>query len=318
MPTTRRQLLCLAACLPVLALPGCTRRPARLDATFLQPWRSHIDLSHAEWLRRITLAKTLGCSQLILQWTGEHGGSEPDWQLPDRVMHTLLDITQSQDMTLRIGLPFDRTWWAMLGKDAATRAAFFSRNQTAATQFMRQSPWSHASNFAGWYIPYELEQFHWPDTASQTQLAHWLATLAEVGKEAGQGAPAISTYHSQLATTGTLTQLWQTVLARTALRPMVQDGVGVAGWDNLNGVEPLLKWLRNQRVPFDVVVELFEQVSSAGEFKARSADFPRVNQQLDWAASSGAQHTLGFAVDPWVSADTPEAHALRQHWLNRV
>lgn len=53
--------------------------------------------------------------------------------------------------------------------------------------------------------------------------------LVGVSQNAGHGVPAISTYYSTLQTDGSLVQLWQSPLSRTQLRPMVQDGVGVAG-----------------------------------------------------------------------------------------
>lgn len=317
----RRQLLRLAAATPVVValahLAGCSRKP-QLDATFLQPWLSHIDLPREEWARRMAVTRSLGCHEVILQWVGQQGGNEPDWALPDNVLSLLFETTAEQNMTLRVGLPFDRDWWAVLGKDASTRAAFFDHTLADASRFMRDSRWARMPTFAGWYIPYELEQFNWPDRASQQDLAKWLAALAEVAKEAGKGAPAISTYFSALETSGSLVELWDTVLDEAALRPMVQDGVGVAGWGNLKQVEPLIKRLGRRGVAFDVVVELFQQVSpDNAAFQARSADFARVDRQLVWAGDSGAKNVVGFAVDPWVLEDSEGAKALLGQWLER-
>ena len=51
-------------------------------------------------------------------------------------------------------------------------------------------------------------------------------------------APCISTYFSRLGGSGTLEQLWR-VLDHARVHPMIQDGVGVAGLDNLKALEPL-------------------------------------------------------------------------------
>ena len=319
----RRRFLHLAASVPALALllplTACSPKP-QVDATFLQPWQSHSQLSRDDWAKRMAATRALGTRQLVLQWVGMVHGSGPDWMLPDTSMQHLLDTAGEQGMRVRIGLPCDQDWWRSLSaEDEATQVAFFSRSLQAGTQYMRESPWSQHPQFDGWYIPYEIEQYHWAEPASQQRLGQWLAALSAVSQRAGHGVPAISTYFSKLPTEGDLAQLWQRLLELAHLRPMVQDGVGVAGWDNLKSIEPLLSMLRKQRTPFDVIVELFEQLPSekddGTDFKARSADYPRVERQLAWASTTGAAQVVAFAIDPWVLQDDAPAQALHRQWL---
>ena len=81
----RRRLLRAAVLAPLAGtlatLPGCSL-PVQVDGTFLQPWRSHLQWGLADWQRSLKLAHTLGCRQLVLQWTGIVGGSDGDWSLP--------------------------------------------------------------------------------------------------------------------------------------------------------------------------------------------------------------------------------------------
>ena len=143
--------------------------------------------------------------------------------------------------------------------------------------------------------------------------------MSNLTRQHSDQVPAISTYYSVLPSQGSLVQLWRTLLDSTALRPVVQDGVGVAGWANLQAIEPLLLELRRRQVPFDVVVELFEQLPSekndGSDFKARSADYTRVRRQLEWARTTGAEHVVAFALDPWALGDEPQARRLHQDWL---
>lgn len=320
--STRRQLLRLAACTPVIALlgplAGCSRKP-HIDATFLQLWQSHLQLSRDDWMARMAAMHALGSNELVLQWVGLHGGSEPAWRLPDASMQHLLDAAGANGMRVRIGLPCDQGWWTVLGRDADTQAAFFERSLHDASLYIRTSPWSRHAQFAGWYIPYEIEQYHWAEPAAQQRLGQWLAAFSDASQHAGHGVPAISTYYSKLETEGDLVQVWQHLLQQARLRPMVQDGVGVAGWDNLKAIEPLLGMLRGQRIAFDVIVELFEQLPSekndGTDFKARSADYPRVARQLEWASATGAAQVVAFALDPWVLQDDAGAQALHRQWL---
>ena len=102
------------------------------------------------------------------------------------------------------------------------------------------------------------------------------------------------------------------------LRPMLQDGVGVAGMGNYAGLEPLRALLRQRKVPFDLIVELFEQLpaleGTGGAFRARAATAERVRAQLAVARNYGAERVIAFAIDPWMLGDTPEARQLLQDW----
>ena len=93
---------------------------------------------------------------------------------------------------------------------------------------------------------------------------------------------------------------------------MIQDGVGVAGLDNLKALEPLRRLLLARHAPFDLVIELFEELPSGSTdgstFKARSADFERVRKQWLIADSYGAQSWPSRWI-PGSSATAPSARA---------
>lgn len=303
---------------PILAnLPGCSRT-AGLQGSFLQLWQSHTELKPEQWRQRMAAMADMGCRTVTLQWVGLIGGESP-WMAPDDMLRTLLDTAQDEGMQVQVGLPFDSAWWQALAADEQTQAQFFSKAHAEAEHYMSSAPWPRHRAFSGWYIPYELEQYHWASTESQQRLAQWLDKLSRSARQYSDRVPSISTYYSVLPTDGSLAQLWNTLLDTTDLRPVVQDGVGVAGWANLQGIEPLLLELRRRRVGFDVVVELFEQLPSqtndGSDFRARSADYARVQRQLEWARSTGAEQVMAFALDPWALGDDPRAQRLRQDWL---
>jgi len=316
----RRRLLRAALLAPaagmLAALPGCSV-PTQVDGTFLQPWRSHLDWTMADWQRSVQLAQRLGCKQLVLQWAGIHGAPEGDWQLPDTSLRMLFTAAGEAGITVRVGLPFEQSWWKAIGGDDAALQAFFADSLARAQQWLAQAPWARLQAFGGWYVPYEIEQYHWADAARVQQLAQWLHGLQQAAQAQG-GDCAMSTYFSRLQTTGRLETVWATVLDQVPLRPMVQDGVGVAGAGNVQQLKPLLAMLKQRGVAFDAIVELFRELpgenNDGTQFTGETADAARIERQLAWAGDSGAEHVLVYALDPWLSQDTPQAKALRRHW----
>ncbi|WP_081673669.1 DUF4434 domain-containing protein [Pseudomonas cremoricolorata] len=319
-PLRRRQLLSFLACAPLFAgLPGCTP-PVGVQGSFLQLWKSHADLTPAQWRERLAAMAEMGCRTLTLQWVGLIGG-EAAWMIPESLLRTVLDIAHDEGMQVQVGLPFDNAWWQALSAEPGEQAAFFDSSLVTTRQYLASAPWPQHRAFAGWYIPYELEQYHWATDDRQQRLAQWLQAMSRSVLQYSNRNAAISTYFSVLPTQGSLTQLWRVLLDAVPLLPMVQDGVGVAGLGNLLAIEPLLLELRRRRAPFEVVVELFEQLpaqnNDGSEFKARSADYPRVLRQLEWARSTGAEQVVAFALDPWALSDEPRARRLREEWLKR-
>lgn len=319
----RRDLLRLAALAPaafgVGMLPGCSN-PPHFDGSFIQPWRSHLELGAQDWQQHMALARELGCRQLVVQWAGLYGGGgDADWNLPDSVMQLIFSTAAAAGLQVRVGLPYHSGWWkALQAPDPATLDAFLALTLDNARAYLHSAPWNRQANFAGWYVPYELEQFHWAQDDRQQRLCAWLAALCDAARAGTAQVTAISTYFSRLQTSGSLPQLWTRILDQAPLRPMVQDGVGVAGLANLDGVDPLLALLRARKVDFDVVVELFEELPTSAadgsHFQAQAADAARIGRQLAWAQRSGAAGIFAFALDPWLSQDTPRSQALRRQW----
>jgi hypothetical protein len=220
----RRRLLRAALLAPVAGalatLPGCSL-PEQVDGTFLQPWRSHLQWGMADWQRSLQLARKLGCRQLVLQWTGISGGADGDWELPDTSIRMLFTAAAEAGIAVRVGLPFQQHWWKAIGADDATLQAFFADSLAQARSWLARAPWARLQAFNGWYVPYELEQYHWADPARQQWLAQWLHGITQAGADGGANW-AISCYFSRLATDGNLVTLWDAVLAQA-------DGAGRRG-----------------------------------------------------------------------------------------
>jgi hypothetical protein len=300
----------LAACAP----------PLSLNATFLQLWRSHLDLGPDDWRVRLSAYRRLGCREIFLQWVGLEGGRPDDWMASDAVLRMIFDEAEHQGLGVHVGLPYDQRWWDVLAKpDQAALIAYLDQTRARGVAYMQAASWPKRRAFRGWYVPYELEQYNWASAERQALLIPWLDGFSRTAQATSPGVPCISTYHSRLPGEGSLTKLWSGILDRVRIHPMIQDGVGVAGLANYQSLAPLHDMLLARRASFDLILELFEELPSSSTdgstFKARSADFDRVKQQWEVARGYGAKRVVAFAIDPWVIDNTPEARALMQAWL---
>jgi hypothetical protein len=268
--------------------------------------------------------RKLGCRELFVQWLGIEDDAEANrWLLGPGQITDLLDICQALGMKVHLGVPFHQGWWNRIGgSDSQALALFLRRIADGAQRFMQQARWPRHAAFQGWYLPYELEQYHWASPERAALLTQALLPMARAAAETSGRPPTISTYFSHLHGPGSLEGLWRLLLDRLELRPMIQDGVGVSGLGNLAALAPLSRMLLERRQPFDLIVELFEQQvpipSEGAQFQAVSANFRRVQRQWDLARGYGAQRIVTFALDPWVLGDSPQARALKRRWQSAI
>ncbi|CAB5711587.1 Uncharacterised protein [Delftia tsuruhatensis] len=319
MHLSRREFLGAGIAAACASLTGCAAS-APVSGSFLQPWRSHLDMPREQWRQRLVATQALGCRELFVQWSGLAGDAQSDsWMLADTQIADLLDICAELGMGVHLGLPYDERWWKQISfTNAAGPAPYLSHIAEQGVNHMYASIWPRHGAFRGWYIPYELEQYHWAAPERIELLVGALQPMAQAAVATTGQLPTISTYFSQLQTLGSLATLWSILLDRISLHPMVQDGVGVAGLRNYEALAPLQQMLLERRAPFDLIVELFEQLPptrpDGSDFRARAASFDRVRQQWDVARDYGAQRVVAFAIDPWVLGDTPEARQLLRDW----
>lgn len=317
----RRKMLLSTAGMSLFLVGGCKPNPVpreQVSGTFLQLWPEHAGFSADEWDRRFGLLRTLGYREVIVQWVGKEGGKN-DWQMPDEAMNRLFDAAEIHEFGVQVGLPHNDRWNTVLTSGAGREAgAFFDETRQTVRVYVDESGWPERQGFRGWYIPYEIEQYSWSDASRRTQLAQWLADLALLLEENAGVPPTISTYFSQLHSPLSLDDLWAQLLDGANLRPMVQDGVGVAGLKNFDNLEPLRSLLIDRNIRWDLIIELFEELPSAKQdgstFRARSAAFSRVSRQLEIARHYGADSIVAFAADPYLIGPSPQAKALLEHW----
>ncbi|MFG1461813.1 DUF4434 domain-containing protein [Xanthobacter sp. DSM 24535] len=301
-------LLC-GATIPLVASALILRRAqSRLDGSFLQIWKDDLKLSQTQWAERIATLRALECEDVVLQWTSF--GDE--YRMSDESVLAFMDLAFAAGLRVTVGLPYDHRYWKVLmGQEQITLAAFMTEMAEAGARFISNTPYSSHPAFAGWYVPYEIDQYSWRRPEDRAHLKSYLLRLRDT--LGTKGAPlSISTFFSQLEGAGYLTDVWADVLDAGLVRLMVQDGVGVYGMVNYERLAPLFTLLQQRKAPFDLVLEVFTQLPAEqpGDLRLVPANFERVQAQLEAAGRIGPTRILAFAVYPYMAGTDPKAQAL--------
>ena len=303
-------------------LAGC-QSSASIGATFFQPWDVHLSWSRERWRQSLQASWALGCSEVFVQWVGLEGDSPSTWDARAPMIQSLLDEAADLGMGVHLGLPYDPSWWkSIAATDDRQVRNYLQGIAQRCVSYMASVSWAGHRAFQGWYIPYELEQYHWAPTPRVAMLQDWLAQLYAAAARTGDRIPTISTYYSEMAPAQSLASLWDSLLDAAPVHVMVQDGVGVHGLGNYKNLEPLHQLLLARKASFDVVLELFERLPQTanvqGEFKAKSAPFTRVAEQARIASDYGARRLVAFALEPWVLGQEDCAAQLQKAWRDAI
>lgn len=315
---TRRAWLTMATATLLAGCAGGGSTSDKYQATFLQPWQAYEELSLEEWQRRLKITRDLGCNEIILQWSALYGGSYP-WAMPESLIQLLFDEGAKLGIGIRVGLPYNEGWWnALRGSQTQRLQTFLADTQAVCIDTLEASRWPAQAGFRGWYLPYELDQYNWATPERRALLVPWLGAISAAASKRSAQPLALSTFYSSLNTPGTLAGLWSEILDQVPLRPMLQDGVGVAGLSNYAGLEPLRTLLRDRGTAFDLIVELFEQLpplpNTNNAFRAKAASGSRISAQMEIARGYGADRIVAFAIDPWLLSSTDAEMTMPYSW----
>ncbi len=299
--TVKTRMICgiLAMGLAAVAATGAPTRPT---GTFVQLTRAVATNTAANWRADLDAAKAAGMDLVIVQWTAEppvayFAADTNDLPMCTETYETLerlFDAARDSGLTLYLGLMNDPGYWkAITGRDRVLRDYFLlrvARNERLQKQLLER--FGSRPEWAGYYIPEEIDDLTWRNPARAAFLRDYLSLMTERLKFNDAARPvAVSAFFRGRTAPD--------IFARTLLdlttngthrvdAVLVQDG---AGTDDppLSYVPLYYKALRDtwtaQAPRLWGVVELFTQTSPAGQpFAAAPADPARVARQIAGAA----------------------------------
>ncbi|MFD1379452.1 DUF4434 domain-containing protein [Fodinicurvata halophila] len=138
--------------------------PAFFKESFLQPTNAQKAWSEDKWTRLLGEWRALGLESLILQWsrygdTDFHSGKTASYgELLDRIFKA----ARNHDIQLTLGLKYDPAFWERIEKSTAHRAVYFEQRRMERAHLLEGlAHYAHHPNFAGWYLPDEIDDINW-------------------------------------------------------------------------------------------------------------------------------------------------------------
>jgi len=217
------------------ATPTCTTSP-RIAGSFVQP--ALIDGMTSTQLTAELSTLTNACiTSQVLQWTADTGADTTVYpsgltgytqSTSTDVVSRLLTAADSAGVKEYLGLGTDNDWWT----NYANNATWLNGQATAADALADDlySRYGTHSSLAGWYIPFEVDNWNLLTTTTWNNMSSFLSTVATHLHTLSPGLPVIiapffNTSGGQ--TSSQWTTMWESILAAAPIDVVaLQDGVG--------------------------------------------------------------------------------------------
>ncbi|WP_166365139.1 DUF4434 family protein [Pseudomonas akapageensis] len=189
------------------------------ERIFYQPLNSDAQLSPAQWRQIWHDSVKQGAHTLIVQWTayGDQGFGGADGWLANSLRQA-----HGQGLKLVVGLAMDAAYYQRINQlDSAGLANYWAAQlgQSLAQQRQVRQHWNLPVE--GWYLPMELDDFHFLDGGRREQLQRQLQAFS-----AKLDAPLHISAFSVGKLSPSVQAQWLAQLAALKIQVWWQDGVG--------------------------------------------------------------------------------------------
>jgi Domain of unknown function (DUF4434)/F5/8 type C domain/Domain of unknown function (DUF5109)/Fibronectin type III domain len=223
--------------LPLAATPpALASNPAALNGSFIQP--QLVDqLSDTQLATEDSYLTRAGLTQQVLQWTADTGADTTVYPsgLSGYTQSTSTDVvgrilTAADNAGLKeyIGLQVNNDWWTNYANDSS----WLNGQATTATQLADDlySKYGSHSSFAGWYIPFEVDNWNFTTSTTWSNMASFYTTVADYLHNLTPGLPVIIAPFFNTSgglTSSQWTTMWESILGNAPIDVVaLQDGVG--------------------------------------------------------------------------------------------
>jgi len=304
------------------SVSGLAASGGEVSGAFIQLNRENAAWPVERWKNLLGEMRNVKLDTVIIQWTAE----EPalyfkDAGLPFKeqydVLERLLEAARGKNLAVFFGLQNDPAYWKEItGRDKVLRDYFLvrlARNERLQAALL--SKFGTRADWAGYYIPDEIDDLSWREDARRNILKDYLRQTIQSLRKADANRPvAISAFFRARTAPAVFTKMLRHLTGDIGLTYLlIQDGAG-SGDPPLELTPMYYRSLlgngRWQGPELWVVLEAFRQTSGkAAPFSAEPAPPERFSRQIQDAA--GFKRRIIFSFPEYISPERgPAAGAL--------
>jgi hypothetical protein len=210
----------------------------RLDGSFIQPALPD-SWTNTQLANEMTYLGAACMDTQVLQWTADSKTKKATYatgltgwsqssatQVPDRV----LSKAEAAGIDVYVGLQVNDDWWTKHANDVT----WLNNEATVANGLADElyDNYGAYDSFAGWYLPFEVDNVNFPTSTEWSRLATFYSTVANHLHTLSPGLPVVIApfFNANLSGAQTPAQwqtMWTSILASAPIDVIaLQDGVG--------------------------------------------------------------------------------------------
>ncbi|MFF1572274.1 DUF4434 domain-containing protein [Leifsonia sp. NPDC058292] len=217
------------------ATPTCTTTP-RIDGSFIQP--ALVDgWSSAQLTSEFSTLTNACITSQVLQWTADTKASTTVYpsslsgyaqSTSTDVVSRVLTAADTAGVVEYLGLQTDDDWWNTYANDTTWLSGQATKANALADDLYNH--YGTHTSFAGWYLPFEVDNWNFTSTSSWSAMASFYTTIANHLHALTPGKPVIISPFFNTSggqTSSQWTTMWSTILASAPIDVIaLQDGIG--------------------------------------------------------------------------------------------
>lgn len=276
---------------------------AVISGSIVQPVYAH-SFTESDWEDTFSSMKDVGMDHAILQWSIQSDASTKEvyytsslynsaagYYMPNShdTLDDMLTAADAQGIDVWVGMNWSDDWWTKAGTDYT----WLANEATFATSVINDiwhasKGYKNHTSFAGWYIPWEIDNVNYTTSTQQLHMRDGLKTIVDYLKTNTTKPVMISPFFndSMGQSSSAWSTMWQYFLDDTTGADIdivaLQDGIGV----NHASVSTIPGWLAATKTATDsstgcqlwANIETFEDLGGDVD---RPAQASRVISQID-------------------------------------